>query len=52
MRAHALIKEGVLAGGLGGSMRLKAKRARAGGQSHKLALIGDWLCKGAAVVVI
>lgn len=51
MRARAY-KGRSSSGGLGGSRRLKAKRARAGGQSHKPALIGDWLYQGAAAVVL
>ena len=46
------IKEGVLAAAYAARYGSKPSAARAGGQSHKPALNGDWLYQGAAAVVI
>lgn len=46
------IKEGVLAAAYAAQCGSKPSGARAGGQSHKPALIGDWLYQGAAAVVL
>ena len=46
------IKEGVLAAAQAAQGGSRPSAARAGGQSHKPAMIGDWLYQGAAAVVI
>lgn len=50
--ACALYKGRSSSGGTGRANGSKPSAARAGGQSHKPAPIGDWLYQGAAAVVI